>query len=120
LNAIAGRSLDDGFDGHANCFIETGFGKALLIDFNYDTEPLPGRFPIARFGPMSLLKETRINHFGKLAFRWLYWNALLPGYALPVSTRMSMWGKAPHAATRPAPVTGKGDESCCGNTAGIK
>ena len=69
--AIAGRSLDDGFDGHANCFIETGFGKALLIDFNYQTEPLPGSFPIAGFGPMSLLKETRLNHFGKLAFRWL-------------------------------------------------
>jgi sulfide:quinone oxidoreductase len=102
LRAIAGRSLDDGFDGHANCFVETGFGKALLIDFNYDTEPLPGKFPLAGLGPMSLLKESRINHFGKLAFRWLYWNALLPGHPLPVSTRMSMWGKVPLTPGRPA------------------
>jgi sulfide:quinone oxidoreductase len=112
LRAIDGRSLDDGFDGHANCFVETGFGKALLIDFNYETEPLPGTFPLPGIGPMSLLKETRINHFGKLAFRWLYWNALLPGYTLPVSTRMSMRGKAPAAP--------KGEPSCCANTAAIK
>jgi sulfide:quinone oxidoreductase len=113
LRAIAGRSLDDGFDGHANCFVETGFGKALLIDFNYEIEPLPGAFPIAGLGPMRLLKESRINHFGKLAFRWLYWNALLPGRTLPVSTRLSMWGKV-------APTTSKGDRSCCANTAAIK
>ena len=34
------------FDGHANCFIESGDGKGLLIDFNYDTEPLPGTYPL--------------------------------------------------------------------------
>jgi sulfide:quinone oxidoreductase len=100
LHAIAGESLDDGFDGHANCFVETGFGKALLIDFNYATEPLPGTFPLPGIGPMSLLKESRINHFGKLAFRWIYWNALLPGRALPVPTRMSMKGKVPLGASQ--------------------
>ena len=42
---LAGEPLEPGFDGHANCFIETGFHKALLIDFNYDTEPLPGHYP---------------------------------------------------------------------------
>ena len=97
LRAIAGKSLDDGFDGHANCFVETGFGKALLIDFNYTTEPLPGKFPLPGIGPMSLLRESRMNHMGKLAFRWVYWNALLPGRTLPVSTRMSMRGKVPVA-----------------------
>ena len=40
-----GEELEASFDGHANCFIETGFHKALLIDFNYDTEPLPGPLP---------------------------------------------------------------------------
>ena len=40
-----GEPLDASYDGHANCFIETGFSKAMLIDFNYDTEPLPGHFP---------------------------------------------------------------------------
>ncbi|MGZ8694368.1 MAG: type III sulfide quinone reductase, selenoprotein subtype [Gaiellaceae bacterium] len=69
------------YDGHANCFIETGFHKALLIDFNYDTEPLPGRFPTV-FG-LPLLRESRLNHLGKLAFQWVYWHALLPGRPLP-------------------------------------
>ena len=90
---LEGLPLVKEFDGHANCFIETGFGKALLIDFNYDTEPLLGKFPLA-IGPMSLLKESRINHFGKMAFRHFYWNALLPGYSFPgISPRMTMTGK---------------------------
>jgi sulfide:quinone oxidoreductase len=110
--AIDGRSLDDGFDGHANCFVETGFAKALLIDFNYEIEPLPGTFPIPGIGPMRLLEESRINHWGKLAFRWLYWNALLPGRTLPVSTRMSMRGKVPS--------TTKGGPTCCATTAATK
>lgn len=98
LRAMAGRSLEEGFDGHANCFIETGFGKALLIDFNYDVEPMPGAFPLPVVGPMRLLKETRLNHLGKLAFRSVYWNALLPGRPLPVTTKMSMLGKIAPAA----------------------
>lgn len=90
---LEGKPLAKAFDGHANCFIETGFGKALLIDFNYDIEPLLGKFPFV-VGPMSLLKESRINHFGKMAFRHIYWNALLPGYSFPgISPRMSMTGK---------------------------
>jgi sulfide:quinone oxidoreductase len=82
------------FDGHANCFIETGHDKALLIDFNYTTEPLPGRFPLPGVGPMRLLGESRLNHLGKLAFRWVYWNVLLPGHDIPgVGPQMSMRGK---------------------------
>jgi sulfide:quinone oxidoreductase len=81
-------------DGHANCFIETGYGKAILIDFNYDIQPVPGSFPLPIFGPMSLLKETRLNHLGKLAFRPIYWNMLLPGRHIPlVGSRMSTTGK---------------------------
>ena len=71
------------------------FGKALLLDFNYDTEPLPGKFPVPGVGPMSLLKNTRANHLGKLAFRHIYWNVLLPGRSMPISTHMSMAGKIP-------------------------
>lgn len=98
---LAGKPLEQGFDGHANCFIETGFDKALLIDFNYDVEPLRGRFPIPHLGPMPLLKESRINHLGKLAFRWVYWNVLLPGHDIPgVGPRMSMHGKVPIGATQ--------------------
>jgi sulfide:quinone oxidoreductase len=91
--AMAGRSPPARFDGHANCFVESGAGKALLIDFNYDVEPLPGRYPLPGVGPFRLLGESRANHLGKLAFEWLYWNALLPGHPLPVPTRMSMAGK---------------------------
>ncbi|MEY3407560.1 MAG: hypothetical protein RL038_621 [Actinomycetota bacterium] len=89
----AGKPMTHPFDGHANCYIETGGGKGLLIDFNYETEPLTGHFPLPKFGPFSLLKETRINHWGKLAFEWIYWNMLLPGRKLPVPTLMSMTGK---------------------------
>jgi sulfide:quinone oxidoreductase len=90
---LAGEPLDASYDGHANCFIETGFRKALLIDFNYDTEPLPGHFP-GRVGPMPLLKESRLNHLGKLMFQWLYWHALLPGRDLPgITPEMNMAGK---------------------------
>src|SRR6266498_2170388 len=78
---FADRELDAGYDGHANCFIETGFHKALLIDFNYETEPLPGHFPTT-FG-LPLLRESRLNHLGKLAFQWVYWHALLPGREIP-------------------------------------
>jgi sulfide:quinone oxidoreductase len=78
---FADQELDDGYDGHVNCFIETGYHKALLIDFNYETEPLPGHFPTA-FG-LPLLRESRLNHLGKLLFQSIYWHALLPGRDLP-------------------------------------
>jgi sulfide:quinone oxidoreductase len=81
------------FDGHTNCFVETGHGKALLIDFNYTTEPLPGSYPLPVLGPLRLLKETRMNHLGKLAFKPIYWHMLLPGRRLPVPIEMSMSGK---------------------------
>jgi sulfide:quinone oxidoreductase len=94
---LAGEPLEPGFDGHANCFIETGFHKALLIDFNYDTEPLPGHYP-SRVG-LPLLEESRLNHLGKLLFQSVYWHSLLPGRDLPgISSSM------PSAGKQPAPV----------------
>jgi sulfide:quinone oxidoreductase len=90
---VAGLEMTGKFDGHANCFIETGHGKGLLIDFNYETEPLPGKYPLPGVGPFSLLKETEMNHWGKVMFRWIYWNVLLPGKELPVPALMSMAGK---------------------------
>ena len=93
LQLIACTEMTHKFDGHANCFIETGDGKAMLIDFNYDTEPLPGKFPYGGLGPMGLLKEGRLNHVGKLGFRWVYWNMLMPGRPLPIPSLMSTSGK---------------------------
>lgn len=89
-----GEELEGKFDGHANCFIESGFGKAFLIDFNYDVEPVEGAFPIPVIGPFKLLKETRINHMGKLVFKQLYWSLLLRGIPIPtVTSHMSIKGK---------------------------
>jgi sulfide:quinone oxidoreductase len=94
---LVGRELDAGYDGHANCFIETGFHKALLIDFNYETEPLPGHFP-SIFG-LPLLRESRLNHIGKLMFQWAYWHALLPGREIPgIGPAMPTAGKKRVAA----------------------
>jgi len=90
---IGGKPLKEEFDGHSNCFIESGNGKALLIDFNYEYEPHEGPFPF-RFGPMKLLEESRINHLGKLAFRHVYWNLLLKARPLPGISRQK---KAPPA-----------------------
>ncbi len=93
LRHIDGLEMMPTFDGHANCFIESGFGKGLLIDFNYDVEPLPGHFPLPGVGPFSLLQESEMNHWGKMMFRWMYWNTLLKGKELPLPARMSMSGK---------------------------
>ncbi|MDI3521798.1 MAG: sulfide:quinone oxidoreductase [Anaerophaga sp.] len=93
INDIEGRPMTAKFDGHANCYIETGYGKGALIDFNYDTEPLPGTFPLPGIGPFGLLKNTKINHYGKVMFRWMYWHILLKGKELPVEPLMTMAGK---------------------------
>ncbi len=94
LRYIDGEPLEEGFDGHANCFVETGGGRAMLIDFNYDTEPLEGKYPLEGIGPMKLLAENRVNHWGKLGFRWVYWNMLMKGHKIPfIAPQMSMKGK---------------------------
>ena len=94
LREMAGSQAEALADGHANCFIETGFGKAILVDFNYDIQPVPGKFPLPVVGPMTLLGQTRLNHLGKLAFKPIYWHMLLPGRRIPlVGSRMSLRGK---------------------------
>jgi sulfide:quinone oxidoreductase len=93
LEHVHERPMTHLFDGHANCFVESGYGKGLLIDFNYETEPLPGKYPVPVLGPFSLLEESRLNHLGKLGFRWAYWHLLLRGRPLPVPVAMSMAGK---------------------------
>jgi len=100
LAHVDGKPMAASFDGHANCFVESGDGQGLLIDFNYDTEPLPGTYPLPIAGPFPLLKQSRFNHWGKLAFRWLYWHMLLPGRPLPLPAHMSMAGKH-----QPNPIT---------------
>ena len=94
LRYIEGLELLPTFDGHANCYIETGYGKATLIDFNYDVEPVPGRFPFPAVGPFTLLEESRVDHWGKLLFRWIYWHILLKGKEIPgITPQLSLAGK---------------------------
>ena len=93
VDYVNGRPMTHNFDGHTNCFIESGNGKGLLIDFNYKVEPLTGMFPLPIVGPFPLLKESRFNHMGKLAFRGIYWNLLLKGRWIPLPSLMSMAGK---------------------------
>ncbi|WP_028308485.1 type III sulfide quinone reductase, selenoprotein subtype [Desulfitibacter alkalitolerans] len=94
LNYTNRKPLTAHFDGHANCFIESGYNKAFLIDFNYDYEPVSGTFPLPGIGPFSLLKETKVNHLGKMAFKYIYWNMLLKGIPIPtVSAHMKKSGK---------------------------
>ncbi len=91
--ALKGLEPEPSFDGHANCFIESGYGKAVLIDFNYEVEPLPGQYPLPVVGPMDLLKESYLNHMGKLGFYYLYWEIFLRGLPIPLNSHMSMMGK---------------------------
>jgi len=104
---LAGKPLDASFDGHANCFIETGFGKALLIDFNYGTEPVTGHYPAAVGLP--LLKQSRLNHLGKLMFQSFYWHGLLPGRDIPgIGSAMPERGKRGLATRREHTTTAAG------------
>jgi sulfide:quinone oxidoreductase len=120
LAHIQGRPMTERFDGHANCYVEAGSGKALLIDFNYDTEPLPGKYPLPVLGPFSLLKETGLNHWGKLMFKWIYWNVLLPGRPIPLPALMSMAGKdtgsSKESHIRSGPLTTQRTPSSPGQT----
>lgn len=94
MSYIKGKELRASFDGHSNCFIESGYGKAFLLDFNYDLDPVEGTYPLPVLGPFSLLKETRLNHIGKLAMKFVYWNILLRGIPVPgISSKMSTAGK---------------------------
>jgi sulfide:quinone oxidoreductase len=94
MRHLRGEPLQGSYDGHVNCFIESGFHRALLIDFNDEQEPLPGRFPAAHLGPLPLLQPSRLNHLAKLAFQPIYWHVLLRGHEIPgISSQMSMSGK---------------------------
>ncbi len=86
------------FDGHATCFLASGFEKAILLDFNYKVEPLPGKFPFPGIGPFTLLEESLSNHWGKMMFRWVYWNLMMKGLDLPLEPQMTLAGKTRRAA----------------------
>jgi sulfide:quinone oxidoreductase len=98
VREIEGFSPKNKFDGHATCFLASGFEKAILLDFNYNIEPLPGKFPFPGMGPFSLLEESLSNHWGKMMFRWVYWNLMMKGLDLPLEPQMNLAGKIRPAA----------------------
>jgi sulfide:quinone oxidoreductase len=93
VREIDGQEPKPIFDGHATCFICSGYEKAVLIDFNYKHEPLPGKFPFPGLGPFSLLGDSNFNYWGKMMFKWVYWNMMLKGVELPLEQQMTMAGK---------------------------
>lgn len=93
IREIDGHEAKPTFDGHATCFLSSGFEKAILLDFNYDVEPLPGKFPFPGMGPFSLLQESLNNHWGKMMFKWVYWNLMMKGLDLPLEPQMNLAGK---------------------------
>jgi len=98
LREIDGHEPLPTFDGHATCFLASGFEKAILLDFNYKVEPLPGKFPFPGLGPFTLLQESLSNHWGKMMFRWVYWNLMMKGLDLPLEPQMNLAGKIRQAA----------------------
>jgi sulfide:quinone oxidoreductase len=98
MREIDGYAPKSKFDGHATCFLASGFEKAILLDFNYKVEPLPGKFPFPGMGPFSLLQESLSNHWGKMMFRWVYWNLMMKGLDLPLEPQMNLAGKFRPAA----------------------
>lgn len=93
LAHIAGKEMPAKFDGHSLCYIESGYNKAVMIDFSYEQEPVYGTYPLPVVGPFSLLRETTINHWGKMAFRFMYYELMLKGINVPLPTKFSMAGK---------------------------
>jgi len=93
LLEIDGKEPHPSFDGHSTCFIVSGYDKAFLFDFNYKTEPLPGKFPFPGVGPFDLVGESATNYWGKMMFKWVYWNLLLSGQDMPLEPQMAMAGK---------------------------
>jgi sulfide:quinone oxidoreductase len=93
IREINGHEGLPSFDGHATCFLASGFEKAILLDFNYKVEPLPGKFPFPGMGPFTLLQESLSNHWGKMMFRWVYWNLMMKGLDLPLEPQMILAGK---------------------------
>jgi sulfide:quinone oxidoreductase len=93
LAHMAGKEMTHKFDGHSLCFIESGYNKAVMIDFSYNQEPVFGTYPFPVIGPLSLLKETVLNHWGKMGFRFMYYDMMLRGIPVPLPSKFSMAGK---------------------------
>jgi len=62
---LQGLHTDKKYDGHASCFLETGFGKAGFASGNFYAEPAP---------VVTMKRPSRVWHWGKILFEkyWLW------------------------------------------------
>ena len=82
------------FDGHTHDVVETGFNRAMLVESNLSADPTSGNF---RFDgdPVPGFEDSRLAHEAHRAFRWAYWNVVLPGRDLPGTPQPPPGGNAP-------------------------
>ena len=77
----------------------TGAGSkpgSMLKPGKMKVEPLPGKYPFPGLGPFTLLGESNFNYWGKMMFKWVYFNLMLKGHELPLESQMFMAGKMRH------------------------
>ncbi|MFQ6538162.1 MULTISPECIES: NAD(P)/FAD-dependent oxidoreductase [Aphanothece] len=67
------RPLEAAYDGYSCCPLITGYGKAIMAEFNYEQQPVPSF-------PLDPTKERWIMWFVKRKILpSLYWNRMLTG-----------------------------------------
>lgn len=78
LDYIEGRPIFRRYDGHAMCIVDTGFNKSTAIDRSYTVPAVTGKWILPHLGPLSLLKQTRINHLIKRNM-FMFYSVLMVG-----------------------------------------
>jgi sulfide:quinone oxidoreductase len=66
IAAINNKPLKKQYTGHVSCFLETGYGQASFLDFDYEHPPKPPA-------------PGRMWHYAKGALNTFYWNVVPPG-----------------------------------------
>ena len=94
MHYIEGKELKPAFDGHANCFVEFGYGKGMLIDFNY-TSRTPAR-DLSHAGGWPIQPAAR-NRGSTISASWrsarCTGKSSCAGLGMPLPPTMQMAGK---------------------------
>ena len=77
VRAARGKAPLPNYDGRTTCIIESGYNKGVVLSFDYDHEPMIGKYPYPLVGPLSTLRESSLNFVAKRSFLWFYWNLVL-------------------------------------------
>ena len=74
IAAMAGRSLEPGYDGYASCPLTTAVGKVIMAEFVYGGKVTPTL-------PLDPAKERWVNWWiKKTGLPLFYWNYMLKGH----------------------------------------